>query len=337
MKTLFLFVLIISTSAVCLAQDAAKQITAAASEIEKQLTTLKVSDDLKKQCTVDVADARSNLKQGRLYLSLYTLRTCQLELASIAFAQAKADLANKGADAFDAEWRQLGTALTEKEKTLAVKPAALQPAVITALADVSRIQARPYYQSGRLFALNSNMSEGIYYTARAPANLDFAIFCRTLRFPKLKEPLLARSVEPELKKLEATTLRTYKSVDVNKVQGQFNRLNSNLKVAGELNAASMFEGALLKYLESKLYFGTLITAAENEDVAHLQLRSKEVANLLKAEKLDHSIGFLFSEMAEAALNPSDSAHPSETQIKRAVVILNIVLPAYLDYIKETRQ
>jgi hypothetical protein len=336
MKILLVVILIILISSISDAQDAGKQIAPTAGAIEKQLATLKVSDDLKQQCTNDLAEARANLKQGRLYFSLYTLRTCQLELASLAYAEAKAELANKGADAFDAEWRHLGTTLTEKEKILASKPSKPLPAVITAIADVSRIQARPYYQSGRLFALNSNMSEGIYYTGRAPANLDFAIFCRSLNFPKPKEPLQTRSVEPELKKLESTALRTYKSADVSSLQSQYNRLNSNLKVAGELNAASMFEGALLKYLESKLYFGMLITAAEKEDVEHLRARSKEVANLLTTEKNDNTIGILFSQMADAALNPAGSAQPSAAQIKRAVVILNIVLPAYLDYVKEMR-
>lgn len=336
MKILLAVILINVISSVCLAQDAAKQISAAVGQIEKQLATLKVSDDLKQQCTNDIADVRSNLKQGRSYLSLYTLRTCQLELASLAYAESKADLANKGANAFETEWRQLGNTLTEKEKSLAVQSAKPPPAVITAVADISRIQARPYYQSGRLFALNSNLSEGIYYTGRAPANLDFAIFCHTLHFPSPKEPLQTRSVEPELKKLEATALRTYKAADVSTLQSQYNRLNSNLKVAGELNTASMFEGALLKYLESQLYFGMLITTAEREDIQHLRERSNEVANVLSKQKRDESIGILFSQMAEAALNPKGSAQPSAAQIKRAVVILNIVLPAYFDYVKETR-
>ena len=336
MKLSHSLVLITIISSVCLAQDVSKQISVVAGQIETQLATLKVSDDLKQQCTNDVADARSNLKQGRPYLSLYTLRTCQLELASLAYAESKADLANKGADAFETEWRQLGNALIEKEKTLAVQPPKPLPAVITAIADISRVQARPYYQSGRLFALNSNLSEGIYYTGRAPANLDFAIFCRTLRFPAPKEPLQTRSIEPELKKLETTALRTYKSADVSTLQSQYNRLNSNLKVAGELNTASMFEGALLKYLESQLYFGVLITKAEREDLEHLRERSSEVASVLSKQKTDESIGILFSQMAEAALNPAGSTQPSPAQIKRAVVILNIVLPAYFDYAKETR-
>ena len=98
----------------------------------------------------------------------------------------------------------------------------------------------------------------------------------------------------------------------------------------------MFEGALLKYLESKLYFGMLITTAEKEDVEHLRERSKEVANLLASEKTDNSIGILFSQMADAALHPTGDGEPSAAQIRRAVVILNIVMPAYSDYVKGSR-
>lgn len=336
MKTFSSTVLVILLSSICLAQDAAKQISSATIEIEKQIATLNVSNDLKQQCTNDIADARANLKLGNLYLSLYTIRTCQLELASLAYAASKAELVKKGTEAFELEWRQLGSALSEKEKTVSTETSKPLPAVITAIADTSRVQARPYYQSGRLFALNSNLAEGIYYTGRAPANLDFAIFCRGLRFSKPKGSMELRSLEPELTKFETAALRTYKSADVSKQQSQYNRLNSNLKVATELNRASMFEGALFKYLESKLYFGLIITAAENEDVEHLRARSKEVGKLLTSEKFDHSIAILFWQMAETALN-QPSSQPSQAQIKRAVVILNNVLPAYFDYVKEMRK
>src|SRR5678815_5842170 len=79
-------VLILLFSSVFFAQDSAKQISAVTVEIEKQLTTLKVSDDLKQQCTNDIADARANLKLGNLHLSLYTIRTCKLELSSLALS-----------------------------------------------------------------------------------------------------------------------------------------------------------------------------------------------------------------------------------------------------------
>ena len=325
--------IVLLLASVCLAQDAAKQIAAATSEIENQLTTAKVSADLMQQCTKDIADARTNLKAGNLYLSLYTIRTCRLELASLAYAASKADVARKGTGAFEEEWRQLGTYLTEKEKIVSSPSAKKLPAIVEAIAEASQVQVRPYYQSGRLFALNSKMAEGIYFLGRARANLDFAIFCRGLRFPEPKSVVELKSLAPELTKLETAALRTYKSAGVNSQQPQFKRLKSNLEVAEELNHASMFKGALLKYLESELDFGLIVTVAENEDLQHLRERNQEVGNVLKSGKADNSIAILFWQMADVALNPPQSAQPSQAQIKRAVVIMNNVLPGYFDYMK----
>ena len=305
--------------------------------IEKQLATLKVPDDLNQQCTNEIALARSNLKLGNGYLSLYTIRNCYIELASLAFAASNGDVQKKDAAVFEEEWRQLGLVLSEKEKTVSQRSSKQLPAFIVALADVSKIQVKQYYQSGRLFALNSNMAEGTYYLGRAPANLDFAVFCRGLHFPTPKSTIKLRSLEPELTKLETMVLRTYKSADVSSQQGQYNRVNSNLKIGAELNKASFFEGALLKYLESKLYFGLLITTGEKEDLQHLQSRSKEVGKLLTTGKADHSIAILFWQMAETALNQPGSTQPTPAQIKRAVVILNDVLPSYFDYMKGSQR
>jgi len=331
-----LLIILIFASA-CLAQDPVKQLSEITDDVEKRLSTLKVSDDLKQQCTADIAEARANIKLKNLYLSLYTIRTCQLELASLAYAEAKSDLTKKGTDVFETEWRELGSSLSEREKILADRTTKL-PAVIVALADVSQSQARPYYQSGKLFALNSNMAEGLYYLGRAPANLDFAIMCRGLQLSRPKKATTVfRSPHPELTQLEAMALRTYKSADVSTQQAQYNRVNSNLKIAGELDRASMFEGALLKYLESKFYFGLIITTAEREDLQHLRERTKEMEKQLNSDKVDNSIGLLFWQLADRSLNPDGKVEPSAAQIKRAVVILNQVLPGYFDYLKETRQ
>ena len=329
--TLLLF---FSLSFTGLAQEPAKQISAATAEMEKQLNTAKISDDLKQQCSTDIADIRANIKREFLYLSLYNLRTCQLELASQVFAASKADV--KTTEAFEQQWQQLNGQLAEKEKLLSLPTSKPLPAVIAALTQISQIQVKQYQQSGRLFALNSNMAEGLYYLGRAPANLDFAIFTRTLRFPSPKTAATFRSLASELTKLETAALRTYKSADVSTQQAAFNRLNSNLKVAGELNKASMFEGALLKYLESELYFGLIITTAENEDLVHLQGRMDEAGALLKDKKVDHSMALLFWEMGQASLKPASGTAPTAAQLKRAVVILNHVIPSYFEYVKEKK-
>jgi hypothetical protein len=324
-------VLILLFTSVCFAQDAAKQISAVTVEIEKQLTTLKVSDDLRQQCTNDIADARANLKLGNLHLSLYTIRTCKLELSSLAYAATKTNVQSK--ESYDEEWRQLGMLLTEKDRTLTQPTPKPLPALVVALAQVSQVQVRHFYQSGQPSALNSNIAEGMKYLGHAPANLDFAILVRSLRLPAPKEPLVVRSPKPELTKLETSAMRTFKSVATTQ-QAAFSRLKSNLEAAEELNSASMFEGALLKYLESELYFGLIITTAENEDVQHLQERTEEMGKILTTGKTDQSIALLFGQMAQSALKPNSGDQPSQAEIKRAVVILNNVLPSYFDYLKK---
>ena len=334
MKLFLALIVVLGTAGSCFAQDPAKQISAATDELEKQLNSGKVPDELKQQCTADIADARANIKRELLFLSLYNLRNCQIELAAQSFAASKADV--ETADAFDQQWQQLSNQVGEKEKLLS--QTVLKPSIglVNALAQSSQIQVKQYLQSGRLFALNSNIAEGLYYLGRAPANLNLAIFARSLSFPTPKTPQTFRSLERELTKLETAALRTYKAADVSKQQAQFNRLNSNLKVAGELNKASMFEGALLKYLESELYFGLITTSADNEDVEHLKGRLEEAGRLLMNKKSDHSVALLFWQMAETSLKPNSGAEPTPAQIKRAVVILNDVIPSYYDYLKEKK-
>src|SRR5262245_66100256 len=106
MKTL-LIILILASS--CFAQDPAKQLSEITNDVEKRLGLLKASGDLKQQCTNDIAEARANLKLENLYLALYTIRTCQLELASRAYAETKAEVAKKRREALHVGWRPVGT------------------------------------------------------------------------------------------------------------------------------------------------------------------------------------------------------------------------------------
>ncbi len=319
------------------AQDAAKQIDSIASEVEQQLKTVTVSSDLAQQCTREVSETRAYLKRENLYLGLYIIRNCKLELASQAYTASKADIAKKGVDAFEAEWRELGLSLAEKEKKLAASTSKEMPAVLLAMAHISQVQIKPYYQSGRLYGLNSSLSDGLYYLGRATANLDLAILIRNLKFPGSKLQLSYRSVETELAKLEGETLRAYKTSDVSTQQSLFNRLNSNLKVAGELNKASMSQGALLRYLESEMLFGQLITTSLNENHNELRTRLNDFEKKLRSEPSDQSIGLLFCQLAHASLSPVSNEPPTEAQIKRAFVIVNRVLPAYSQYVKETQK
>ena len=314
--------LVLTISLQCHAQDAARQLTATSTELEKQLSTLKVSDDLNKQCTEDIAAARSALKRGHLFLALYTLQTCKLELTSLAYTASSNET-------FEDARRRFGLELDQKQKTLAASKHNLLPALVVALADASQAQAMRPSQS-RSRAVGTDTTEGIKQLARVAANLDFAIFCRGLHLSPPKTEVKFRRITTELTKLGTAALQTYKSADFTKQQSQFDRLKSNIELAGELNSASMFEAALFKYLESQLFFGLIITTAENQDLQHLRERSKELGKLLTTGKQDQSIGVLFWQMAEDALTP---VAPNNEEIKTAVVVLNRVMPSYFDYMK----
>jgi hypothetical protein len=329
MKFLLTTLLVLLFAAICYAQDPAKQIAAVTTDLEKQLLKANPSIELKQQCTNDIADARANLKRDFVLLSLYNLRTCQLELGSRAFAAARTNIKTNAE--FEQGLQQLNTQIAEREKQLLQPTPKPLPAILTALTQLSQLDIKEYQQTGRQAALNNNVPEALYLIGHVPANLDLATFTRSLHLPAPKTAATFRSVAPELAKLEAAALRTFKSADKNS-QPQFERLKASLKTANELNSASMFEGALLKYLESEFYFGLIITSAEKEDLEHLQGRADEAGELTTG-KVDHSIAALFAQMARASLKPASGGMPTQTQIKQAVAILNLVLPSYYDYRK----
>jgi hypothetical protein len=313
-----------------LAQDPAKQISAKTVELEKQLNTLKVSSDLKQRCTAAIAEVRSNLKNNDVHLALYSLRSCQIELGTQAVVAANANLQNA---AFEQEWRQAGILLNEKWNSLAKPPPKPLPALLVGLVQISVSRSKAaYQQSHQLF--NTNFPEAIHSLGTAQANVEFAVFCNSLRLPTPKTMLTLKSVGPQLTKLETATLRTYKSANPSALPVAALSLKASLQSATELNNASMSEGALLEYLESEFYFGLILTTAENEDLEHLRGRSDEVVNLMEKGKTDHSIGLLFAQMANESLRPTGEAQPTQTQLKRGVVILNRVIPSYWDYLKQ---
>ncbi|HEY6802086.1 MAG TPA: hypothetical protein VI306_00780 [Pyrinomonadaceae bacterium] len=330
MKFFLSTLVVLLFAAICYAQDPAKQIAAATTDLEKQLLKASISTELKQQCANDIAEARANLKRDFVLLSLYNLRTCQLELASRAFAAARTNI--KTNNEFEQQWQQLNAQLAEREKLLFQPTRKPVPAILTALTQLSQIEIREFQQTSRQAVANNNIAEGLYLLGHVPANLDFATFARSLHLPAPKTAATFRSLAPELTKLEAAALRTFKSADKNS-QPQFERLKASLKSANELNSASLYEGALLKYLESELYFGLIITSAEKEDLEHLQGRADEAERPPPTGKVDHSIAALFAQMAQASLKPAAGGMPTQAQIKQAVVILNLVLPSYYEYRK----
>lgn len=314
------------------AQSARERILAEMSRLEKILPSLKLSDEEKGQRAAAIETARQTLQAGNLYLGLYRLQPLWVEIMAQSYAASKADVEAKGTAGFEREWQRLGLELAEKEKRLATLPMDKSPVAVRALAEVSLTQVRPYYQSGRLYGLNTTIGNGLYYMGLAPANLDFAILCRELRVTETGRPQKLRSLGTELSKLEAEILESYRRLESAESQPQFNRLNATLKMAVELDREGRYSGALLKYLDATLFLNLLTqTPAGTKDLARLQEQSRLMDERLKrAGAVDHSIGLIYLASARATLDEAARGRSDAEALKRAAVIIDRVLPSYFE-------
>lgn len=330
--------LLVCLPAVLYAQDANKQNAEAAIRLEKVISSNEVSvEQPAAPCVSELGMAKSTLRSGYLYLSLYHLRPCLLEHQTQRYLKAKAGIEKAGLDAFEEEWRRLGLELDEREKLLAHSQYQRSVALIQALIESSKIQIRPYYRSGRLYGLNTTIPDGLYYMGLAPANLDFALLCQQLEIVQTKPLIRLRALDPELARLETETLESYKLSGAGKLQQRYNLVNSTLKLASELNKAAMHAGALLTYLEAGLDLG-LITRpdVDGNDLSQLRMRSQSFERRLKAGAVDHSIGILYWEMAQSALDEGTRGKSDRGELKQAAVIVEDVLPRYFKYVAEVQ-
>lgn len=317
--------------AVARAQQAPEQLLAAVAQLEKTLAALKLPEEEARQRAGELRDVGEQARAGRLRLALYRLQSPWVLTAARAYLGARTGV--QGVPAFEAEWKRLGAEMDERERRLDALPAGDSTLLARALAEAARGQARPYYQSGRLYGLNTTPGDGLFYLGLAPAHLDFAIFSRGLRLGPAAGAPRTRPLDAELARAEAETLEAYRRAEAeaaqaNERQQLFNGVNSTLKLAGELNRAGLHAGALHKYLDAALLLGRAVAAPPAADaLAGLRGRAAEYEKRLRDGRADHSLGLLYLESAQASL----AGQPDAESLKRAAVIFERVLPAYFDF------
>ncbi len=310
--------------------QAGEQISNEVKRLEQRLPLLTLPENEAKAYQDGLHRVSVALHSGRVFLSLYYLQSVHLAVGTYEYHRSKAGVIKQGTDGFEAEWKTLGAQLAAREKAYAPQ-SGQTPAAAMALAEASLTQVHPYYQSGHLYGLNRTVDEGVYYLGKSSAFLDFAFFCRLLHFRKPRAPLRLNSLESELQAMEAETLAAYKQSE-DKDLRQFITTNVSLKSAAELNHEQRYFGALLKYLEAGLALKLIKAKAPTPaQVEVLKRQLTAFGKRLSSGDIDHSIGVLYWEMAARALQPSageEVGEIGEPELKRAVVVLDEVLPRY---------
>ena len=323
--------LILVLAASAFATGAATQPDPLAAEITRWMSVL-ASDsrtdplwlDARKNAEPALAQAEAELKQGRRLVALERLQAAAQSLGAAVYATGRPAAERRDLAAFEAEWKRVGMQLrdvTDPNGSAAAAAAAMQPALVRALAELSLAQARESYAASLEYGRNTEPQYGLYYLGAAQAQRAFLDFARRLPVPSGLRPPSLRTMRSDIDALQAELLSAYRPPASIDRHPEFIVASSALKEARELDAAGRRHAALMRYLQAAQRIAMIRHTAA--DLAAVRQRLETSAARLSGG-VDHSIGRLFVERARSALAGSPGGGDAA-----AAALATDVLPRYL--------
>jgi hypothetical protein len=197
------------------------------------------------------------------------------------------------------------------------------PAAVRALGEAALPQVRTYYDASLEYGRNTMPETGLFYVGSAEAQRQLVALCRRLSAPAGQAPAF-RSLDADLDAFEAELLAAYKPPASIEKHPDFIAASSALKEARELNAAGLYRGALLRYLQGTLRAAPFLPEHPVLTPDEVRARLARFEARLAGSKTDHSIGRIFLESAQGDLAGAPSSVPPQ-----AVAIVESVLPRYV--------
>ena len=315
------------------AQNATSQVKSEIARLEQSVKDRPIADPDLKSLAPMIADslksASDALNTGQLYLALEKLGQAEDLLQGARVAADKTDVEKGGLPAFESRWGNASIKLTALEKDAHARDWKKSPLAIRALAEAAQTRAIPLLEGGRGFATANGPKNGLFYVGQAEGEADFSIFCTSLKAAAKTPGFPLRSFLPELHTLQEKTNAAFqppKSIDLHP---RFIALNSQIKLAEELDAQRFYAGALYAYLEAVRHYG-MLDASTLDPAAQEQAKrdlTTAVASL-ESSSSDDSIAQLFLERAASYTVHPDGSVPSADEWRGVRVILDQVLPAY---------
>lgn len=282
--------------------------------LQSEAAAGKAWTDVKAAALPGLDRARQSLNDGRRLLALVRLSDVWESLATTAYLSGRPAALRNDLAGFEAEWTRMGGELRGQIAVPSLD--GVRPALARALGETALLQVRGYYEASLDYGRNTTPAAGLYYLGNAQAQRELVDFLRTLSEPSLGNPPALRSLRPELDALEAELLAAYRPPASIARHGEFIVTSSMLKEARELDAAGLYHGALLRYLQTALRIAPLRQTAPAASTQDWEAR-------LSAGGVDHSLGRLFLELSQD--NPA-----------RAQVITGDVLPRYFAALEPAR-
>lgn len=324
------------------AQNPSSQIKGEIGRLQQSLKDKPISDGelsgLGSMTTDALKAADDALNAGQIYLSLEKLGQVEDLLEGARAAADRAEVEKSGLPAFESRWGKASLRLTALDKDAHAREWKHSPLAIRALAEAAQGRAIPLLEGGRGFATATGPKDGLFYVGQAEGEADFSSFCASLRTDMKAPGFAPRSLLPELRALQEKTNAAFqppKSIDLHP---RFIALNSQIKLAEELDASRFYAGALYAYLDGVRHFG-MLDAPPLDAVAQTKVKNDvaEVTKKLVASSRDDSILQLYLERAASYTMHANGSAPSADEWRGARVILDQVLPAYYAALKPPSQ
>jgi hypothetical protein len=312
-----------------LAQDLAP-IRAEIARLQQSLKEQPIADkDLNSAVTDAIKASTDSVNAGKVFLGLEKLADAEELLQGSRRAADNAAVEKGGLPAFESEWGQVSLRLTALDKEAHARKWTHAPLAVRALSEQAQGKSIPLLEGGRGFATATGPKDGLFYVGQAEGVAAFAKLCASLNLTSKPSAFALRSLLPELQKLQDQTNAAFqppKSIDLH---SRFIALNSEIKLAQELNASRFYAGALYSYLEAVRHFGMLdAPPLDSEQQAALKNAVESEQKKLSASSHDDSLAELFLQRAESYTARSDGSATKPDEWRAARVILDQVLPAY---------
>jgi hypothetical protein len=312
-----------------LAQDLAP-IKAELARLQQSIKDQPIANkDLSSAMADAIKATTDSINSGKVLLSLEKLSEAEEFFYGSQRLDDTAAVEKGGLPAFESEWGKVSLQLTALDKEAHARKWTNSPLAVRALAERAQGRAIPLLEGGRGFATATGPKEGLFYVGQAEGDAAFAKFCATLNLGSKPSGFALRSLLPELQRLQEKTNAAFqppKSIDQH---SRFIALNSEIKLAQELDGSKFYAGALYSYLEAVRHFGML--DAPPLDSAQQNAVKNDLSSLrkkLSASSHDDSVAELFLERAESYTAHPDGSATKPDEWRAARVILDQVLPAY---------
>jgi hypothetical protein len=279
-----------------------------------------------------IAKAREALRDRRRLLALQRLAAARMYPAGFSWILSIPAEQRKTIGQLDDEWGRTGRFL--KTELGGVSPGSfsgIHPAAVRAIAEATIPQVRAYYDASLEYGKNTRPDDGYLYLGAARAQRDLIDLCRRLSTSSALRPPPLRSVASELDALEGDLLAAYRPPAAIDKHSDFIAASAVLKEARELDAAALRYGAMLRYLVAAQRAALLRPSPPALTPAELAAKMGAFHDRLRTGGVDHTIGRLFLETAEADVQRPDPEKPPV-----ASAIVGDVLPRYFAALEPLR-